>query len=120
MPLDPQQTVRLIDSDGRHLGDVSLARIEGNRVFGRFSRGQDFAAVEALFRDWEEAVNDQMFTLVDRLSGEIDRLRLRLTSPDGSEQLQLCDVQLTNEYELCCRVPNLALIQTPQPAAEVG
>ena len=120
MPLDPRQTLSLVDSDGRCLGEVSIERIEGNRIFGRFSRGHNFAAVETLFCQWEEAVNDQMFSLVDQLTREIDRLGLRLASPDGSEQLKLCDVQISNAGDLCCRIPNLGLIQTSETVAQAG
>ena len=111
MPLDPAQTARLLDSDSGHLGDVAIERIEANRLYGRLSRVRDFAAVETLFLDLEEAVNGQVFSIVDRLCGEIDRLGLRLTSPDGTDRLEVTDVQIMNGNELCCRVPDLVLMQ---------
>lgn len=120
MPLDPRQTVRLTDSKGRYLGAVSIQRIEGNRVFARFSPAADFALVERLFLDLEEAANDQLFSSVDQISGDVDRLGLRLASEDCSEQLELRDVQIMNRHDLSCRVPNLALIQTSRAIAEAS
>jgi len=118
MPLDPEQMARLVDSTGRHLGDVFIERIEGNRLYARFCRVQGFSAVESLFLDWEEAVNDQMFSIVDRLSGRIDQLGLRLMSSDGVDVLEVSDVQIMNGHDLCCRVPNLVLMQHSRTMAE--
>jgi hypothetical protein len=120
MPLDPQQTLDLTDHQGRCLGRVSIDRIEGNRLFGRFTAEQEFVEVQRLFRDLEEAVNDQIFSLVDKLSGDIDRLELKLASPDRAEQLQVCDTQIMNGTDFCCRVPNLGLTQARSATAEVG
>jgi hypothetical protein len=120
MPLDPQRTLRLVDPQGRCLGNVSIRRIEANRVFAEFSPAAEFARVEELFHDLEEAVNEQLFSLADRLSAEIDRLGLRLASADGSEHVEVCDAQIMNRRDLCLRIPNLALIQLPQTIAEAG
>jgi hypothetical protein len=120
MPLDPQQRLCLIDSQSRCFGDVSITRIEGDRVFAKFTARADFSAVSPVFDELEQAANDQMFTLAGELSKKIDVLGLRLTSADGGEQLELCDVQIMNGSDLCCRVPNLALMQTPQTTVKVA
>ena len=117
MPLDPQQTVFLADAQGRSLGTVSLARIEGNRVFGRFAPDTTFATVQSLFEQFEQAVNDQLFVETESLSSQIDGLGLRLTGPNATEQLALSDVQIMNAVDLSCRVPNLALTQIPRAVA---
>ena len=110
MPLDPQQRLCLTDSQLRCFGEVSITRIEGDRVYADFTPQADFSAVESIFHDLEQAANDQLFTLAGKLSEKIDALGMRLTSADGGEQLELCDVQIMNGRNLCCRVPNLALI----------
>jgi hypothetical protein len=120
MPLDSQQTLRLVDPQGTCLGDVSVRRIEADRVFAEFSPAADFARGEKLFRDLEEAVDEQLFSEADRLSAEIDRLGLRLASADGSEHVEVRDTQIMNRRDLCLRIPNLALIQLPQTVAEAG
>src|SRR5262245_43335432 len=120
MPLDPQQDSHLVDSQGRCLGTVSIERIEGDRVFAAFVSGKDFAAVDSLFGEFEEAVNDQLFHEADRLSLAIDALGLRLTSVDGKDSLELRDVQIMNATNLSCRVPNLFLVQASRAAAHAG
>ena len=117
MPLDPQQTAFLTDAQGRSLGTVALARIEGNRVFGRFAPGATFAAVRSLFEQFEQAVNDQLFVEAESLSSQIDGLGLHLTGPNAAEQLAISDVQIMNVVDLSCRVPNLALTQVPRAVA---
>ena len=94
MPLDPQQTLYLADSHGRRLGRVAIDRIEGNRLFGRFTPEEGFAAACDLFDEFEAAVNEQLFSEADRLSQEIDRLGLNLRNTDAAEELAVCDVQI--------------------------
>ncbi len=117
MPLDPQETAFLTDAQGRSLGRVSIGRIEGDRVFGRFAPEAEFASVRWLFAEFEQAVNDQVFSEADRLAGEIDRLGLRLSGAGGAEGLELRDVQIMEASVFCCRVPNLALTQVPRAVA---
>lgn len=116
MALDPQQELHLVDAQGNPLGSVSIDRIEGDQVFARFCAAAGFARVQLNFREFEEAVNDQLFHEADRLSREIDSLGLRLASVDGTNSLQLEDVQIMNDTDLSCRVPNLGLTQSKQEA----
>lgn len=119
MPHDPQEQLCLTDSQSRCFGEVSIRRIEGDRVFDDFTPQADFSAIKPMFDELEQAANEQMFTLAGKLSEQINALGMRLTSSDG-EQLELCDVQIMNGRNLCCRVPNLALIQIPQAFAGVA
>jgi len=73
MALDPQQNLHLIDSPGNMLGSVSIVRIEGDRVFAQFSAGAGFARVELKLREFEEAVNDQLFDEADHPLHRIDK-----------------------------------------------
>lgn len=120
MALDPQQELHLVDATGKTLGSVSIERIEGDRVFARFSPASDFAGAQLKFRQFEEAANDQLFHEVDRLSREIDSLGLRLASVDGTNSLHLDDVQIMNDADLSCRVPNLGLTQSEQEVVHAG
>jgi len=117
MPLDPRQTSLLTDACGQSLGQVSIERIEGNRLFGRFTAGADFGGVRCLFEKLEEAVNDQVFGDADRLAEQIDRLDLRLAGTGPAEQLALRDVQIMDGSAFCCKVPGLALAQIPRAVA---
>lgn len=117
MALDPQQTLYLTDVQGRRLGRVSIDRIEGDRVLGRFTPEDAFDAVRPLFAEFEAVVNDQLFSEADRLSHQIDRLGLSLISADAAGQLAVCDVQIMAVSAFCCRVPNLALTQLPRAVA---
>ena len=120
MALDPQETVYLIDSAGRRLGEVSIQRIEGDRVHGRFAANSQFDDVREVFEDFEEAVNEQLFHEADRLSVAIDELGLHLSSADAGETLELQDTQIMNDADLSCRVPNLGLTQARRATAQVG
>ncbi len=120
MSLDPRQDLRLKDGQQRCLGRVSIVRIEGDRVFGTFVAEPDFQLVASIFRDFEEAVNNQLFREVDRLACDIEALDLRLTSADGNDSLDIGDVQIMNGTDLTCRVPNLGLTQSPRAAAHAG
>ena len=117
MPLDPRGTVYLTDAQRRSLGQVVIERTEGDRVFGRFAPGPEFAALRSLFEELEEAANGQMFSEANRLADAIDRLGLHLSGYGPSEELAVCDVQIMGQSALYCRVPNLALTQLPRAVA---
>ncbi len=120
MALDPQRTVYLTDPTGRRLGGVSISRIEGDRVHGRFAAFDQFDAVREIFEEFEEAVNEQLFHEAERLSGQIDELRLFLTSDEPRETLELVDTQIMNGVDFSCRVPNLGITQSRRATAQVG
>jgi hypothetical protein len=61
MALDPHRDLYLIDMQGRLLGTVWIERIEGDRVFARFDAATAYSAVQSVFADFENAVNDQLF-----------------------------------------------------------
>jgi hypothetical protein len=92
-----------------HLGDVVIAHITGDRVSGRFVPGADFAMVQDLFREFEAAVNQQLFTQVDELGAAIDALGLQLSNLDGSQVLDVHDVQIMGDGFTC-------RIETRRPA----
>jgi hypothetical protein len=99
------------------LGRVSIERIEGDRLFGRFVPEADFAAVRSIFEQLEEAADGQLFGEADRRAEQIDRLGLSLKGSGASEELAVCDVQIMGESAFCCRVPNLALTQLHRAVA---
>ena len=114
MPLNPQETVYLTNAEWAFLGSLSLERIEGDRVFGRFVPGEDFAPLYELLGQFETAVDEQLFDDADQLREQIDSLGLGLTDSEGTEQLAVCDVQVMEASAFSCRVPNLALTQLPR------
>ena len=117
MALNPQEELFLIDKNGQRVGSVAIRRIEGNRLFGRFVADSGFAAVESHFEKFENAVNEQLFHEVDRISQEIERLGIKLVSKDARDALHLEDVQIMHGTEISCQVPNLKLTQTTSAAA---
>ena len=94
MSLQPRQRLYLRDGQNRHLGDVSIDRIEGDLVFGGFTPGPDYAGVQSLFAEYVETANQQLLHLIGELDEAISRLGLRLDSPDGAELPSICDVQI--------------------------
>jgi hypothetical protein len=120
MALNPQEELFLIDKNGQRLGSVAIRRIEGNRLFGQFRADRTFATVGSLFNSFENAVNEQLFHEVDRISQEIERLGIKLVSKDARDALQLEEVQIMKGTEISCQIPNLKLTQTPIAAVVAG
>ena len=118
MPLDPQDALSLIDAHSTLLGTVSIDRIEGIRVFGRFQPSDQFRTFQALFDELEHAVNEQLFSLVDEICTRIDQLGLQLASRGGRERIKLAGVQLMNRTDICFEIPHLALVQLPAAVAQ--
>jgi hypothetical protein len=104
MQLHPEQDVLLTDGQGRALGRVTVVRLQGDLVIGKLNPGPDFPAVAGLFREFEEAANQQALSAADELGAAIDSLRLQLRPLDGSLGQEVHDVQVMNGHDFSCRL----------------
>src|SRR5687767_2091463 len=100
------------DAQQRTLGRMTLETVNGDLLSGTFAPGEAFVAVEQLFKDFEEAVNAQALRTVDSIDAAIAELGLRLTATDGSQSIQVHDVQIWSDGGISCR--------TGGPAASVN
>jgi hypothetical protein len=103
MQLRADQKIVLRDSQQRPLGQIAVERTENDLVFGQFEPGAGFPAVASLFHDFEEAVNLQALAVVDQLDAVIASLGLYLCSPDGSNCLDIHDVQIGSDGSISFR-----------------
>lgn len=109
MQLHAEQTVHLIDAEGRQIGQIVIERSEDKLVFGKFVPGPAFPAVQHLFRDFEEAADLQALRVVDELDAAIEALGLHLRSPDGPQHVEIHDVQIWSDSGITCRLGGPAL-----------
>jgi hypothetical protein len=75
-------------------------------VFGKFAPGPAFSAVQHLFLEFEEVVNLQALSVVDKLDTAIAALGFHLCSPRGLQRIEIHDVQIWNDGNITCRVGN--------------
>ncbi len=94
MPLQLQQLVSLCDGQNRDLGRVSIERVEGDLVFGRFNPGPHYPEVERVFAEYVEAANEQLLSIVGELDETISGLGLHLRSPGRADLPAIYDVQI--------------------------
>lgn len=72
-------------ASGLCIGWFTTEERDGEYVRGTFAPGADFPAVEPLFREFEELVNDQVLSLTDQAMARIDCLGITAVSPSGRE-----------------------------------
>jgi len=97
------ESFRLLDGQGRCLGEFRVDSSEGDLLGGRFVPGPDFASAERLFRDFEEAANAQALPLLDDLDAAIASLQLRLQAAGGAAVIPVRDVQIWTDGNMSCR-----------------
>ena len=90
-------------ASGLCLGWFVTEELDGEYARGTFTPGPDFPAVEPLFREFEELVNDQVLSLTDRAMAAIDRLGITAVSPVG-RAVEVHDVQLYSDGVASYRV----------------
>lgn len=117
------QTFHLVDAEQRQLGQIAVEDRKDRLVFGRFAPGPAFPNVERLFRDFEEAVDAQALGVVDDLDAAIARLGLMLRSTDGSDSVEVHDVQIWSDgdvtFQLCSKSASPSR-KTPKSADTVA
>jgi len=120
MKLYAEQMVYLIDLQQRQIGQITIERNEEDLIFGKFVPGSDFSIVESLFQDFEEAVSLQALSVVDELDAKIAALGLHLSTPDGSQRIEIHDVQIWSDGDITCKLHDrtLALPDEVRKSAE--
>lgn len=94
MKLHPHQEFSLLDRQGSALGRVEIERVQGDLVFGRFTPGPAYAAVEPLFTEYVAAANEQVLSIVGQLDARIAGLGLHPHSAAHDRLPVIHDVQI--------------------------
>lgn len=97
------RTYRVRDRIHRDLGSVEAESVTADLIEGTFRPGPDYPSVSGLFRAFEEAVELQALSVVDRLDPEIAKLGLTLWSEAADGSLPVDDVQIYRGGEMSCR-----------------
>ncbi len=106
MELQIGQRLELLDAQERALGQITLEERQGDLLLGSFAPGPGFAAVEPLFRRFEEAVNLQAIPAADRCEAAISALGLYLGQTGGAAKVDVTDVQIWSDGGVSCRLPD--------------
>jgi hypothetical protein len=102
MKLGVKDRLELMDSNQRRLGQITIQQANRGLITGEFVPAPAFAAVQSLFRDYEEAVNLQTLAVVDQLDTQIAALGLEVLLPDG-QRLRTDDVQIWSDGGISVR-----------------
>jgi len=76
--------VKLMDRNGRVLATAQVVD-EGTHFGGTIDLGQTPKEVRALFDEFQEIVDGQMFSFLDEVQGKIDALSIRAEFDSGDE-----------------------------------
>jgi hypothetical protein len=85
----------LKDRRGDLTGEITVTSSDGALMLGDFASAPHFRLYEQLFKEFEQAANDQLFVEVDRLEHEIAGLGFYLVGPFPQEdRLEIEDLQI--------------------------
>ncbi|MCA8277351.1 hypothetical protein LGN17_33225 [Burkholderia sp. AU30280] len=85
----------LMDHGGNLAGEVTVSSSKEALTLGGFTPAPRFCLYEQLFREFEQAANNQLFVEIDRLEREIAELGFYMVGPypqDG--RLEIEDLQI--------------------------
>ncbi|WP_334190353.1 hypothetical protein [Noviherbaspirillum sp.] len=88
--------LKLLDKSGTTVGEIFVSA-ENSAVLGDFFPTPAFSIYESLFRDHEQAANDQLFVEVDRLEEEISSLGFYVMDPRNGIQKKITDLQIMED-----------------------
>jgi hypothetical protein len=89
--------VTLAGNSAPCLGRIAIDQVRDRRILGTFTPGPDFAAIEPLVREYEEIINDQIFSLLDEFAAKFEQLGLHLISADGQLIGPVDDLQIASD-----------------------
>jgi hypothetical protein len=88
-------TFYLKNRGGDLVGKVIVTSSEGTLMLGTFEAAPHYRSYEQLFKEFEQAANDQLFIEIDRLEGEIAELGFYATGPFPQEnRCEIEDLQI--------------------------
>ncbi|WP_144029748.1 hypothetical protein [Burkholderia sp. AU18528] len=71
----------LKDHSGEGMGEIIVIASREGSILGEFSPASCFATYAPLFKEFEQAANDQLLVEIDRLEGEIYKLGFYVVGP---------------------------------------
>lgn len=84
-----------MDHGGDLAGEVTVSSSKEALMLGGFTPVPRFCLYEQLFREFEQAANDQLFVEIDRLEHEIAALGFYLVGPfPQDDRLEIEDLQI--------------------------
>src|SRR3954451_4714129 len=97
------------DALGRDLGSVAVESVHEGLIIGEFTPGPDYPAVEPVFREFSQMVEDFTLSLIDEAAAAIDRLGVTVRADASRPPVPVWDVQIYPDGGFSCRLP-------PRPA----
>jgi hypothetical protein len=94
----------LLDRDGQVWGKIKVKEVRENLVLGQFFPEPEFSQIRSLFSEYENAVNQMVFGVLDELEEAIEERGLHLCAAEEEGRLDLYDVQIMNEHDISFRI----------------
>jgi len=94
----------LLDREGHIWGKIRVKEIRDNLVLGQFFPEPEFSRLQHLFSEYEDAVNQMVFSVLDNLEEAIDSQGLHLCTTEEEGKLDLYDVQIMNKKDISFRI----------------
>ena len=102
--MKPDQVIDLTGARQQVLGQIRVESEEAGLLLGKFVPGSQFASVERLFRDFEEAADRQALHQVEKLDGAVAALGIRLVCRGSPQPIEVRDVQIWSDGGFSCRL----------------
>jgi hypothetical protein len=96
--------LELVDRDEHALGKIKVQDMQDNLVLGQFFPEPNFAPIQHLFLEYEDAVNQMVFSTLDELEEAIEALGLHLRKSGEEGKLDLYDVQIMNKTDISFKI----------------
>jgi hypothetical protein len=103
----------LLDREGQIWGRIKVKEVRENLVLGQFFPEPKFSQIRPLFSEYEDAVNQMVFGVLDELEEAIDEQGLHLCATEEEGRLDLYDVQIMNENNISFRIKDHAPSSKP-------
>jgi hypothetical protein len=87
-----KQTVRLVDASGKQIGLAQVVE-DGDQYTGIIDLGQMPRHLRAVFDEFEEVVNGQMFSFLGEIQGKVAALPIKAVFDNGCE-IRIQDLQI--------------------------
>ena len=94
----------LKDLHGTNYGQIVIVQRDDSWIIGKFTANPAFQSVKQLFLNLEEAANNQIISIIDKLTLKIEDLNLYICTENSIDCIKVYDVQIMNQVDICFKI----------------
>lgn len=106
LKVEPKKTYALHVGDGVVVGNLEIHEVRADLALGEFYKNEEFGKYSDIFKAYEDAINSQMLSIIDKIELEIEAMGFYITdfAVRNVDRLRIFDLQIFDGHKISFRL----------------